>query len=1123
MDAPDFDPDAPSHWIFQANHEKYDLASELKPGGTEGWLASRYATRMRPGDVVWLWQSGERAIHGWGRLVSPALRDPDDGRFWVQLQCEARFGEPLPLEAIRGEPDLAGLQILRAPQGTNFALTPSQAAALTRIAAARDLQAPEPPGTLERGAFVSASSSTPLLDLLGRARTRPLMLGALVQCVDLLAALFAEGQTTTAAAADEEPAVVWLRRALAPQLSSGGPEATAGPALSILESLPAREDLYDAGVDGETAGRAIERLGESFSAEAAAVVERAAQIQSATEVLTDGQSLPPPEQRPAFDYALVAALLFGDLRGVRALLAAERLSLAALREAFLAQVERVFGAGAAARWRRFTRLPGAGQALANFSADRPEGEDALEIEPDVKAFASVIAARAVKPPLSIGLFGNWGSGKSFFMNRLRGQIEALAASATRPAASDPAGLEENPDSPFWPKVVQIEFNAWHYVESNLWASLVAHLFNSLARIEEKAEAERTLRHETLLRQLNVAAEIEREAHDEERAARDQLAAAQWKLQIKRREVDETRVRLSLLDLLRAVPWEAVGERIEPELRRRAEQGDGAALAAIERQLREEVERSRTLAGRAAALLRATGQLDGRSRLLLAVLALAVLGAGLGLAWLLRSVDWQPVLAGGLALLATGLAWWQRVQGMADRALSLLERSQLRLERVVAARPEERQAAALRRELADLEVELANAEVQSRQAAGRVERAEAALREFRTTSSVAHFIEERAGSGDYRGQLGLLALIRNDFEELSRRLRRARGEADEPALPLADPGRIDRIVLYIDDLDRCPPERVFEVLQAIHLLLAFDLFVVVVGVDERWLSRALAMARAGLLAGSGTERLKLLQSLGVETADTADPADFLEKIFQIPFWLRPIDKNAFGRLVDELVAGDLPPVAGEDRTDDAAPGTEGTVTPGPASGAALGGRAVGLEDEVEAEAETIFIEPFERDCMRDLSAVVGRSPRTAKAFVNIWRILKSRESIGRALAPLRREESCGGLLLLALVVGHPHGAEAILDLVQSANPATPVGDLFPQPEEGAMDKRPGALKEAGVSQALYREIARVTRTHLGSELTAAALQHWLPTVRRFSFSAAVARDPAYLDLFRRAGTGAEAQT
>ena len=50
--------------------------------------------------------------------------------------------------------------------------------------------------------------------------------------------------------------------------------------------------------------------------------------------------------------------------------------------------------------------------------------------------------------------------------------------------------------------------------------------------------------------------------------------------------------------------------------------------------------------------------------------------------------------------------------------------------------------------------------------------------------------------------------------------------------------VDRIILYIDDLDRCPEANVVEVLQAVHLLLAFPLFVVVVGVDSRWLLHSL---------------------------------------------------------------------------------------------------------------------------------------------------------------------------------------------------------------------------------------------------------------------------------------------
>src|SRR5262249_31672026 len=39
---------------------------------------------------------------------------------------------------------------------------------------------------------------------------------------------------------------------------------------------------------------------------------------------------------------------------------------------------------------------------------------------------------------------------------------------------------------YYKNIVQVEFNAWHYVEGNLWASLVEHIFSNL-RLEGSGE------------------------------------------------------------------------------------------------------------------------------------------------------------------------------------------------------------------------------------------------------------------------------------------------------------------------------------------------------------------------------------------------------------------------------------------------------------------------------------------------------------------------------------------------------------------------------------------------------------------------------------------------------------
>ena len=115
-----------------------------------------------------------------------------------------------------------------------------------------------------------------------------------------------------------------------------------------------------------------------------------------------------------------------------------------------------------------------------------------------------------------------------------------------------------------------------------------------------------------------------------------------------------------------------------------------------------------------------------------------------------------------------------------------------------------------------------------------------------------FLAERSAS--YQNQLGIVSLLRRDFEQLVSLMGEWKKEWDERRLanqpPVEERKPIDRIVLYIDDLDRCEPEQVVTVLQAVHLLLAMDLFVVVVGVDPRWLLRSLRRRYRRVLGAAG---------------------------------------------------------------------------------------------------------------------------------------------------------------------------------------------------------------------------------------------------------------------------------
>ncbi len=145
-----------------------------------------------------------------------------------------------------------------------------------------------------------------------------------------------------------------------------------------------------------------------------------------------------------------------------------------------------------------------------------------------------------------------------------------------------------------------------------------------------------------------------------------------------------------------------------------------------------------------------------------------------------------------------------------------------------------------------------------------------------------FISHRLQDEDYEEKLGPLQQVQRDIQQLSDGLRRE--ELCVEKLPVSAsvslekilfPRGLPRVVLFIDDLDRCPPARVVEVLEAAQLLVKTSLFVVVMAMDVRYITKALEKAYAGVLDSRG------------------DPSglDYIEKIIQVPYRVRPISAEA----------------------------------------------------------------------------------------------------------------------------------------------------------------------------------------------------------------------------------------
>jgi len=154
-------------------------------------------------------------------------------------------------------------------------------------------------------------------------------------------------------------------------------------------------------------------------------------------------------------------------------------------------------------------------ALASFTSDKVDpGTDLVLIGREADAFAYLLASRDLKPPLAVGLFGDWGSGKSFLMAKIRRRIEQLA---------DMAAKANQQELRIWGNIKHIEFNAWEYVETNLWAALLARIFEKLSPEARKTLADRR------------RTELNKEITD----ARCDLNAAQAKIRPLEAKVDKT--------------------------------------------------------------------------------------------------------------------------------------------------------------------------------------------------------------------------------------------------------------------------------------------------------------------------------------------------------------------------------------------------------------------------------------------------------------------------------------------------------------------------------------------------------------------------------------------------------
>lgn len=743
--------------------------------------------------------------------------------------------------------------------------------------------------------------------------------------------------------------------------------------------------------------------------------------------------------------------------------------------------------------------------ISGFHADRAStaGSDPLGINADVTAFARLICLEEARPPLSIGIFGEWGSGKSSFMERLQLEIadltrkereaRAKAGQATSAGDAQAAPPEAKPATAprFIENAVQIRFNAWHYADANLWASLTAEFFDQLRRGGYEGQ-----RSKDYLALIGKVAERVRSLEASAQKAEDKLADAERAARHADEALASARRKLAASDL--ALASEHLSEQFEAI---RTDKGNRAKLQEVGRRLYRD-DLAKELDGFTATVTEAAswpGKLalvakviigGGKERWL--AIAAIVLVAFAGIGWQIVD-ETSAAVAGGRLIAWAGAAFagFQALAGAMKLAKPVLDGAWAYAKAVEKARKD------LAKEVEDKEVAAREAARALTEAQQKAKDAKAPLAKYgdgaaagAPSTILRYFLFEDGDVRDYDKQVGLVSRARRSFEQLdaiftanrdglAARDKQARGEPLTPAeteartryeaMQLDKQGLVipDRIVLYIDDLDRCTHQQVYDVLQAIHLLLAFELFVVVVGVDVRWVEEAVARqftVAAEELPDNATPEQRDAARHKAETERRKRAIDYLEKIFQLPFWLRRLstegDKGgSYGAYVQELLQANLDvpenvpsPLAGtsggpvrKSFTPGAKPGSETS----PADGIALEGladTASAAEDltSVELALATVRLTKEEVAFLAspEIGAIAFKSPRSVKRMLNVYRIVRARMSETELDEFLGRNGSAPTWPIAAFLAAVETGQSVeVADLLYDGLRAAPSHEIF----------------------------------------------------------------------------------
>jgi hypothetical protein len=680
--------------------------------------------------------------------------------------------------------------------------------------------------------------------------------------------------------------------------------------------------------------------------------------------------------------------------------------------------------------------------------DHHSTTDQLDFDNDIDSFATVIALKKVNPPLAIGLFGNWGSGKSFFMEKLSDRIEEIS---------------KEKDSDYLEHIVPVKFNSWHYSDTNLWASLTTQIFESLNDYAQKKNfGEEAIKN--IYKDLNFTSHQLEETQKKLDANNIQSDVLNEKLVDVEETINQKKEKLKIWsagDLVKVVFSDPL---IQNDFQNIKAQFENEKLIENINQIEEKLVEIDSVGGKLNAsflLLKEHRKGNWVWVWILSILFIVI-------AWLVLGplkefiqhfiddgVAFTSLLVTGLGTLTLWLKpYFNKITQFYKRLKSLKET--IEKEKEAVRLKEHDEINRLNKDLNLLKAEKATLILEKQNNLERKQNLQNELTQIGSGKMLANFLSGKTMDDAYIKQLGIISWIRKDLAKLDELFKKQKSIQNKEET-LHTEVQIDRIVLYIDDLDRCNEDVVVKVLEAIHLLLAFPLFVVVVGVDPRWLNNALSEKYKNLFANDIKKKQdnedsdKKNQTKSMDNNDlfsgVASSYDYLEKIFQIPFALKPISKPGREKLIQYLIRDEMQIKEDAETTEmieassaDINNSANVTLTSNQTNELKTTSSTEEKLHEAKRAKEKLVFSLSERLYMQKISALFGKTPRSINRYVNIYRIIKAHESL-KINGDFSENEFMPIMFILGVIVGYSIFAKEFLENIAKADDSQEFGNFI----------------------------------------------------------------------------------